>query len=441
MSIQKIRVDGFKNILDTTISFEKLVALVGLNNYGKSNILEAIDFAGDFIKATPENKMELMSYTKAIPLNIKTAERNFNFEIEFLSTFKDKEIYINYEIEFEWPKNNKENNKENNELINPQIVKEVLKLKENTKGQKYNLHISRDKDTAFYKSSETGRCDKAINITSDNLIINKLNNFDDLYYLDIINKLNNIKFDENIFLDTNSSFETSPIRFKRHSISGLNKRTGSNIAEIIYNLKIDDIDRYDTLVNSFKDLFPDIEDIEAMSRSFKFKDEPKFEDDAPFVIMDTVYMIRVKESYTNQYMNFDNLSSGTKRIFLLLTSAILADKNNVALIAFEELEDCIHPKLFQQLLIILTEIIDNCKIIITSHSPFLIQYLALKDIYIGIPSKYGVAEFKKIKATKEKTVYRNAENQGSSTGEYIFDLLDNAYDDDDDESNLLSFLE
>lgn len=437
MSVQKIRVDGYKNILNTTISFEKLVALVGLNNYGKSNILEAIGFAGDFIKATPENKMEMMSYTKAVPLNIKTADRNFNFEIAFLTTFKDKEIFINYEIEFEWPKNNKEDS----EIIKPQIVKEILKLKENTKGQKYNLHISRNKDKIFYKSSETGRCDKVINITSDNLIINKLSNFDDLYYLDIIKKLNNIKFDENIFLDTNTSFETSPIRFKTQSLSGLNKRTGSNIAEIIYNFKNDDIKRYNLLINSFKDLFPDIEDIEPMSRSFKFEAEPEIEDDAPFVIMDNVYMIRVKESYTNQYMNFDILSSGTKRIFLLLTSAILADKNNVALIAFEELEDCIHPKLFEQLLKILTEIIDNCKIIITSHSPFLIQYLDLENIYIGIPSKYGVAEFKKIRAAKEKAVYRNAENQSSSTGEYIFDLLDNAYDDDDDESTLLSFLE
>lgn len=439
MSIQKIRVDGYKNILDTTINFEKLVALVGLNNYGKSNILEAIDFAGKFIKATPENKIRMMSYTKAIPLNIKTANRNFNFEIEFLTKNNntDKEIFINYEIEFEWPKNNKEDGK----VINPQIIKEVLKLKENTKGQKYNLHISRNKDKAFYKSSETGRCDKAINITSDNLIINKLNNFDDLYYLDIINKLNNIKFDENIFLDTSSSFETSPIRFKTQSMSDLNKRTGDNIGEIIYNLKNDDPKRYELLINSFKDLFPNIEDIKSMSRSFKFKNEPEIKEDAPFIIMDNVYMIQVKESYNNQYMNFDNLSSGTKRIFLLLTSAILADKNDVALISFEELEDCIHPKLFQQLLIILTEIINNCRIIITSHSPFLIQYLDLKDIYIGIPSKYGVAEFNKIKVTKEKTIYRDAENQGNSIGGYIFDLLDKAYDDEDDESNLLSFLE
>ena len=46
--------------------------------------------------------------------------------------------------------------------------------------------------SAQYKSSETGRCSKPIAIDDNALVINKLTALDDLFYLDIIKKLNNV---------------------------------------------------------------------------------------------------------------------------------------------------------------------------------------------------------------------------------------------------------
>lgn len=44
MKIQIILIDGFKNLSNVKITFDNITALVALNNFGKSNVLECIDF-------------------------------------------------------------------------------------------------------------------------------------------------------------------------------------------------------------------------------------------------------------------------------------------------------------------------------------------------------------------------------------------------------------
>ena len=44
MEILRVKVKGIRNITEAKISFDKITALVGLNGYGKSNIMDAVDF-------------------------------------------------------------------------------------------------------------------------------------------------------------------------------------------------------------------------------------------------------------------------------------------------------------------------------------------------------------------------------------------------------------
>ena len=57
MKMQSIAIDGFKNLSDVTIKFDKITALVALNNFGKSNVLKGIDYALKFIKASGIDKL------------------------------------------------------------------------------------------------------------------------------------------------------------------------------------------------------------------------------------------------------------------------------------------------------------------------------------------------------------------------------------------------
>ena len=435
MIVNRIRIDGFKNIDNVDIEFSDITALIGLNNYGKSNVLSSIEYANEFIKEQPDNKEKMMNYISGIPINKNTANRNFNFEIEFSTEMNGDKCIVEYGFEFAWPKNNEDEDS----LFQGQIVKEFLKIKRDEKGQKYNIYINRTIDRSLYRTSESGRCDKNIQIEQNNLLINKLNNYDDLYYIDIIKEINNMNFKINSFLDTSTAFRVSPIKLK-HTFKYELDPDGENIAEVVFNLKKNDENLFESLKNAFVDLFNDIEEIDVVKQSINLGQDLKLPDDAPFMLTDDVYRIKVKNVNINQYVSFENLSNGTKRIFLLLTSIILANENSGTLIAFEELENCIHPSLFKDLIEYIKKIIKNrnTKVIITSHSPLLVSQLDLDDIYVSIPNKKGLAKFSKIRKSKQKMLINGPSN--SSIGNNIFNMLSNYYEDEDD-NEIFSILE
>ena len=421
MIIEKIKLDGYRNIIDTTIKFANITALIGINNYGKSNVLDCIDFAHKFINAPSNIKTMMMGSTSRLPINKVSANRDFLYEIEYLTSVDEKDYMVNYEFSFEWIKDNDQGSR---------IKHEQLKIKENLPGNKYTVYLKRDIEGCFYKSSPQGRVTTKLNVEANELTINKLMFYDDLYYLALIKQLNNIVFDFNEFYDVNGNFSEIPIELKimeNSCIEPFNGNLPGNISKAVYLLKDKYPDKYELLVNSFQTLVPSVEYIDVVSIDYKGDMKLINEEDVPFRIVDKIYRMRVKEKYNNQSIDFNRLSNGTKRIFIILASAIMAEINNVSLVTFEEPENCIHPSLFQQLLIILTGIIKQCRILVTSHSPYLIQYLELDRIYIGIPSQEGVAEFKRVKKSAYKSLYKHAEEENMSLGDYIFDMLLESY--------------
>ena len=145
MKIQAVLIDGFKNLSNVRISFDNITALVALNNFGKSNVLSGIDFGLDFIKASIEDKKDMMSNSNLIPINCNMIGRNYKYEMEVSTDISGEEYIIQYGYEFEW---------KDNEDKEPRIVSEFLKVKLNKKGQKFTQLINRTADTALYKSSE-----------------------------------------------------------------------------------------------------------------------------------------------------------------------------------------------------------------------------------------------------------------------------------------------
>ena len=83
MEIQKIIIGGFANIDSIELNLQKFNALVALNNYGKSNVIKALDFAFDFISESTSVKADMMAYKQAIPINKNIDSKSFSFEISF----------------------------------------------------------------------------------------------------------------------------------------------------------------------------------------------------------------------------------------------------------------------------------------------------------------------------------------------------------------------
>ena len=79
--------------------------------------------------------------------------------------------------------------------------------------------------------------------------------------------------------------------------------------------------------------------------------------------------------------------------------------------------------------------LNESKIIITSHSPYIINYLEPKWINIGINKTPGVAEFFTLKKTCQKQLQKDATSFDMNMGDYLFSLLS------DEESNINDYLE
>ena len=116
----------------------------------------------------------------------------------------------------------------------------------------------------------------------------------------------------------------------------------------------------------------------------------------PFHLKDKVYRVTIFSDALNQPVSLASMSTGTKRIFWLLANIFIASCNHVSCIGIEELETSIHPKMLKDLLSIISETLENTCLVISSHSPYLVQYLKPRQLYVGSMQELGIAQFRRI---------------------------------------------
>ena len=423
MKIQAVVIDGFKNLSNVKIRFDNITALVALNNFGKSNVLSAIDFGIAFIKANGENKRLMMANSNFIPMNTTMLGRNYKYEMEVSAEIDSVEYMVRYGFEFEWKDSIDKN---------PKIVWESLKVKLNEKGQKYTQLISRTVDNALYRRAETGRCSSKINVEPSELVVNKLMAFDDIYYYGIIKRLNNLKIYMENNLDARSFYQPDPIIRKGLENEMVN---ADNLPRVIYNLKTQYPDRFELLKDVYTQLFPDIEDVLVKQIPINGSNENNIPDEVPFIFSKFIHVLYVKDRNLSNSINFASMSDGAKRVFMILTKIIVSNVSNVSLIAIEEPENSVHPGLFQAYIRIISQLLDDCKVIITSHSPYVVSYLDPAWIHVGIHKTPGVAEFFSFKKSGAKQLQNDAVRFDMGMGDYLFSILS------DSDDSLVEYLE
>lgn len=410
MRIQAVAIGGFKNISNVRLSLERITALVSLNNFGKSNVLTAIGCGLDFINRSVADKKEMMSNTNFIPLNKNMFGHNFCFELDMLTNIEGEEYQVIYGYEFAW---------KTDEIKEPYIVSEYLKYRPTSSGQKYTQLINRDETKSLYKSSETGRCSSKIKVGSIELVINKLLAYDGIFLASLIQKINSLKFYMENHLDAKSFYQPDPILRKGLDDVAI---TASNLPRVVYRLNEDHKEKFELLLDVYRELFPNVKDV--IVKRFKINaDNDPLPDDAPFVITNDLYMLFVKDERLMQPIDFAMMSDGAKCVFMILVKLVLADVSKVSLIAIEEPENSVHPSLFQEYVQIISQLVSDCKVIITSHSPYIVSYLEPSWIYVGINTNPGVADFYTFKKSGQKALKSDSERFNMSMGDYLFSLL------------------
>lgn len=421
MDIQfnRISVGGFTNIGQISITLDNITSLIAPNNYGKSNVLKAVCFAFDFIKAGGEEKRAMMGRRAFIPINTHMADYPFSFELCGSMLSEDVALDFEYGFKFEWARtNSKEGSR---------IIEEHLRLK-NSGESKYRQFIQRESpNEALYLPSASGRCNRRVALDGDMLAIEKLSYNDDLFYAERLRKLMKISVE-------NVNTLSDPDEY----LSGINILDSFNgyslampklyqISHFVNSLQKLDPDRYELLKNTILDLLPNIEEFTPVEVDMEGKTVRK----VPYEVSDIFYDIRIKEKNNNQPTSISSVSTGCKKILILVVMIVAADINNIPLMMFEELENSVHPRLLQNILTTISALSGNTKVLITSHSPYLVKYLPAEKINVGLPSEYGIADFRTIRPGKIRKLVRQASAEEVSLGEYLFELMLDMEDDSD----------
>lgn len=407
VSIDRFTIKGFRNIKDIDLQLGKITSLLALNNYGKSNVIKAIKFGIDFITRSYERD-DMICWISGVPFNKGISKKVFEFEMEF--SFQNQKVIYGYS--FGW----------SNKKGSGKVKTEYLRIKEED-SQKYTQYIDRNLSDALYKASKTAACSKKTAIGDRELVINKLLAFDSLFYLNLVKAINDTKIYVEQHFDTSKNYKVSPFTVKDDSISGLLKE--GNIPRILYVLKKNYPKKYEFIINTYKELFPSIENIEVdfseLAPNERFQGE--ISEQASIKAADTLYYIFVKDRNIKGVLPIEFMSEGAKKILLIFTYLTLAGMSDCSFVMIEEPENSVHPQLLQRYLIALDGFLEHSKLLITSHSPYLMNYLDPTNLYVGLPNNEGLAHFHKIKDTAAKRLMKNADEMDILTGEYLFDLM------------------
>ncbi len=441
MRIKSVSVGGFKNLKRSTIQLENIAAVISPNNYGKSNLLEAIDFGVDFLSSNPKDRKTMMKWIRGIPINKTIENDEFTFEVELEDESLGEYRFVRYGYAFRWFRDDGSGQRVTDEWIETRPNESV----------RYTAFLKRT-EGKYRKEKETTSFRK-INLEDSQLAIDVLTAMDDIAIQPVIRAITNIDYHICSSLDLGSRFQAAPIEYVDHSDEGCIAFDDKDVPRALYQLKEQYPDKYALFLEAVYRLFPEFVDVSIQSYTLKMDaskvnliisaDEGELlpttleeaQKDIPFKIRDELYRIIITNRNLNQSINISMMSTGTKRIFWLLANVFIASAKGMSFVGVEELETSIHPRLLKCLLEVLDEVLDDTSLIISSHSPFLVQYIKTEKIYVGVPNNEGTAEFRKTKASKTKALIKTARDSGMAVGEYLFELMAG----DQDSIDMLSF--
>ena len=440
MRIKRITIGNFKNLAETTLDLTRMIALVSTNNYGKSNLLEAIRFGFDFISASPKERNTMMRWRRGIPLSPELAGKEYRFVVEFDDPELKQYRFVRYGFSFIWY---------NDQETGAVITDEQIEMRA-TESVRYTAYLKRDKGQYRAGKPKTGF--RKIALAEDVLAVDIISSFDDVEITSVIRKIKKLGYRMCNTLELDRSFRPNPIEFEFDAKSEL-AFDDNDIPRALSVLSKERPEQFNLFIETIYDLFPEFEQVELSAYSLKgqtqaFKayivapsgDEAveAVQEELPYHVKDELYRLIIRSKYLNQPISMEHMSTGTKRVFWLVANAVFGGSYHTNVLGVDEIETSIHPKMIRRLLEALSEILEGTSLIVTSHSPYLIQYLKPESIYVGVPNDSGVATFRRIHPSKVKNLISTTRELETSVGEYLFELMSG---DEDSAAILSAYLE
>jgi len=347
--LRRVRIRGYKSIAFCDVTLEPLTILVGRNASGKSNFLEALAFLCDVLKVGVNEAVKRHGGAEAIPCRARE-DRVVSIEIESGYTIADDTDCWKaaYRIEIDFPK------------------KRPAKIRHE------ELRIQQDEWWVGY-TNESGRVTLG---AADDQPRQRVWRVKDRPFLDSYNDTPVPEFSACLASLTVYNFHPDAIRrLQKPNPGWFLERDGSNLASVIETTRendegtIDRVGRYLSAVTESVELL-------GVARYGEYE-TPRFQ---------------VASDGQARSLEFDaaGMSDGTLRALAALVAAfqIVLPQGYPSLVAIEEPETALHPAAMRALVAALDEATLRTQILITTHSPDLLDAEAVK------PENVRVVEYR-----------------------------------------------
>ncbi len=395
MKLKQIRVDGYKNLINCVVDLGDFNVLVGPNNSGKSNLLEALHVLGLISFGGPEDKKRILrGYTLRPRVGFSSSHltehkgKAITVGVTFEEVVDDILWIADYEITIRCSLSEEEKG---------MIVSEILTGKRHGRSGPATKYISR-KEQLF--SILTGsRRKKEHRITQDNSCLSALPS---LYPESKELPQELVKFYSAIrWLASTPIFALSPSELRRE----MDKETpiGSfRVSGFDIGLVLDSIKEEGTCYDLFRESICDIMALESVRLHVDVKKTPskKKEDNGAERRIRCI----IVDSCGDRSSLIEEYSDGTLIIAAIL-AALCYKKRNGPVLCLEELETCLHPAALEKLLRFLQDHSDKWPVLITTHSPYLLNVVNPEDVNVAIVDDTGATHFEKVHNTKQLRDY------------------------------------
>lgn len=401
MEINSISVTGFRNVTNTTIYLDSpMTYLISPNNYGKSNVFKAIDFASMLL----QSRKSLGPAIDHSSLNTANLNEDYSFVLDFaVDRSADPEVtkMVRYRYSFSiaWGEDK------------PTIKSEAL---EGYDTQRPTIYLRREGTKAFYKQSETGRADSRLMVDDNSLCVWKLEAYDHLFYVDVVKAI--LSFGVLTVHGLAGSPIPGLIGFSIPHADLDYEYLNNSVAQPIWNIKEGNKQRYTMIKNAMKHLFPDFLDF------IPNKNVPTGANKLAVSDKDVTYSLFVSFKSMSKAISISKTSDGFRGILSTLVSLSL-QASHETIVCIEEPENYINPGLLKNYIQILNDFLDGAKAIVASHSPFIANYVLPSQIYIGIPNDDHLASFSSFTDQGAKKLVSTSDKAKMPIGEFIFNLL------------------
>ncbi len=394
--IKKIYVDGYKNLVDCEVDLHDFNVLVGPNNSGKSNFLEIFTFvyalvfgAEDHKKNIYENAATPRGFSSSCHLeDHKCKPISFSFLLQHTEKKITREIEYSLSIQCADPFIG----------IDPKqkdigILSEHLTSKDISKTGKAVTLFERDRDVLKVKRDGRRSEHKIDRMRSAVSALNVL--FPDNEGLDALFPQAMLMLHE-LFVARVVFISPNEVRRNLNQGKGIvydpSRATSLDIMQAIAEIMKDK-----TLYSQFNNVLCQILDIENASFvTIPFPEEArKNVKEAPEVFH--MFLLKMMGQPPSDIRNY---SDGTLMVVAILV-LLLSPEKNCPLICIEEPENCLHPKALKTLLMYLKQKTTDFQMLITTHSPFLINQVSPEDVTVARVKEDGSTHFERIGNIKE----------------------------------------